>query len=90
LRHCSATLTQRWSNSEAVNAELDTEAGRNELLLDGLTMSAQARGLVLDAHEVYDFTVPPILGAGFGADNITKRDFVVALNLAGQLHSQLR
>lgn len=69
---------------------LESEAGQDELLLGGLAVSANARGLVLDDHEVYDFTVPPILGAGFGADNITKRDFVVALNLAGQLHRQLR
>ena len=34
--------------------------------------------------------VAPILGAGFGAENITKRDFVVPLNLAGQLHRQLQ
>ena len=54
--------------------ELDTEAGQDELLLGGLAVSADARGLVLDEHEVYDFAVPPILGAGFGAaGNITKR-----------------
>ncbi|MDQ1496562.1 MAG: hypothetical protein QOG69_3045, partial [Actinomycetota bacterium] len=64
--------------------------GQDELLLGGLALSADARGLVLDEHEVYDFAVPPILGAGFGADNIIKRDFVVALNVAGQLHGQLR
>jgi hypothetical protein len=53
-------------------------------------MSADARGLVLDEHEVYDFAVAPVLGAGFGVENISNEDFVVALNVAGQLHSQLR
>jgi hypothetical protein len=90
LESIEGTLTRRWATSQAVNAELDTEAGQDELLLGGLAVSANARGLVLDEHEVYDFAVPPILGAGFGADNITKRDFVVALNIAGQLHGQLR
>ena len=89
LESIEGTLTRRWPTSEAVNAELDSEAGQDELLLGGLAVSANARGLVLDDNEVYDFTVPPILGAGFGPDNITKRDFVVALNLAGQLHGQL-
>jgi hypothetical protein len=28
--------------------------------------------LVLDEHEVYDFAVAPIVGAGFGANNITQ------------------
>lgn len=90
LESLEGTLTRRWPTSEAVNAELDSEAGQDELLLGALAESANERGLVLEDHEVYDFKVAPILGAGFGADNITKRDFVVALNLAGQLHGQLR
>ncbi|MEY2524222.1 MAG: hypothetical protein QOJ66_2787 [Ilumatobacteraceae bacterium] len=90
LESIEGTLTRRWPTSQVLNAELETEDGQDELLLGGLAVSADERGLVLDEHEVYDFAVPPILGAGFGADNIIKRDFIVALNLAGQLHGQLR
>lgn len=90
LESIEGTLTRRWPTSHALNAELDTEAGQDELLLGGLAESADARGLVLDEQEVYDFAVPPILGAGVAADNNTKRDLVIALNLAGQLHRQLR
>lgn len=90
LESVEGTLTRRWPTSQELNAALDTEAGQGELLLGGLAMSAHARGLVLDEHEVYDFAVPAVLGGGFSADNITKRDFATALNLAGQLHGQLQ
>jgi hypothetical protein len=42
------------------------------------------------AAEVYDFTLPPGLGGKMEPANVRKMDFVVALNLGGQLHDQIR
>ena len=36
------------------------------------------------------FVVPPVLGGKFDPDNVTVRDFVVALNISGQIHDQIR
>ncbi len=53
-------------------------------------MAAFTAGLDLGTDEVFIFIPPPILGGGIAVENIEKMDFVVALNLAGQLHSQLK
>jgi hypothetical protein len=50
----------------------------------------QGKGVILGANEVYDLVTPPILGGSFDLGNVTAADFVVKVNLAGQLHDQLR
>jgi hypothetical protein len=39
---------------------------------------------------VYDLTHPPILGGHLMPDNLQPTDFVVSLNIAGQLHGQIK
>jgi Domain of unknown function (DUF1851) len=51
---------------------------------------SHGRGLVLKPEQVYDFVPPPVLGGGFDVDHIVATDFVVALNIAGQLHRQVK
>lgn len=70
--------------------KLDTVEGQDLYLLGALAMAADRRGLHLQANEVYDFEIPPVLGGTTDLDNVVKRDFVVSLNLAGQLHNQVR
>jgi hypothetical protein len=53
-------------------------------------MSAEVVGMTLGPDEVYDFTPPPVLGGPLKVENITKMNFVVALNIAGQIHDQVR
>jgi hypothetical protein len=84
------TLSRPWDSVEALRAELNTEDGQDQYLLGGLAMGADRRGVVLGAEQVYVFTPPPILGGGFELDNVGVLDFVVALDLAGQLHDQVR
>lgn len=83
-------LTLIASTRDELQAMLDTTEGQDRYLLGGLAMAAERRGLQLDSNEVYDFTIPPVLGGQTTVDNIVKMDFVVALNIAGQLHDQVR
>jgi hypothetical protein len=83
-------LTHIWANRDAVQAELDTPEGQDRYLLGGLAVAAERRGVILGANEVYDLVTPPILGGSFDLGSVTATDFVVKVNLAGQLHDQLR
>jgi hypothetical protein len=72
-------------------APLDTEDGRDRYLLEGLAAGAyHRRGLRLNADQVYTYVPPPAVTGDFAVERITVFDFVVAVNLAGQLHRQLR
>ena len=59
-------------------------------LLGALAMAAERTGLVPGPDQVYDFTISPVLGDPIEVGNIGVIDFVVGLNIAGQLHDQLR
>jgi Domain of unknown function (DUF1851) len=53
-------------------------------------MAAAARGLTLDANEVYSFSHPPVLGGQIAVENVETMDFDVSLTITGQLHRQVR
>jgi hypothetical protein len=40
--------------------------------------------------EVYAFQIPPVLGGKTDLSNVHVMDFVVALNINGQMHDQVR
>jgi hypothetical protein len=63
---------------------------RDALLLGGLVMSVRSRGMLLAPGQCYDFKLPPILGGAMDLDQIRTQLFVVKLDLAGQLHQQVR
>ena len=84
------TLTCVWADAQALKADLATADGQDRYLLAGLAFGAESRGLIPDAGQVYDFQVPPVLGGALDVDNVHTIDFVVALNIAGQLHDQIR
>lgn len=84
------SLTRFWSSAEELRATLESEAGQDRYLLAGLAMGAHARGITLGPDEVYDLVPPPVLGGGFDLANVRVYDFVVATNLNGQLHRQVR
>lgn len=69
---------------------LNTEAGQGEYLMLELALAAEEAGVEVRGNEVYDFSVPPALGAPLNVGNISATDFVVKLNIAGQIHGQLR
>jgi Domain of unknown function (DUF1851) len=69
---------------------LASEDGNNEYLLAGLVDRARERGLRLAPHEVYDFMTPPILGGEVDEINLRPASFVVALDIGGQIHEQIK
>lgn len=84
------TLSRPWGSADELRAALNTQEGQDQYLLGGLALAAHDRGLALDDGQVYTFEKPPVLGGGFDVENVTVMDFVVAVNLAGQIHEQIR
>jgi hypothetical protein len=84
------TLTRRWDTAEACHAELNTIEGQEQFLLVGLAEAADAAGVVPGEDEVYSFTRPPVLGGEMEPANIELLDFIVSVNLLGQIHEQVK
>lgn len=84
------TLERRWWTRDELTATLAEPAGQDQYLLGGLALAAKRRGLILGADEVYSFTPPPVLGGSFDVENIRVIDVVVALDVAGQIHDEVR
>lgn len=84
------SLQRPWGSLEELKASLETEEGQDRYLLSGLALGAAARGILPGDTEVYAFTTPPVLGGSVDLDNIEAADFVVAVNLAGQIHAQVK
>jgi hypothetical protein len=84
------SLSRPWQNAEALRAELSTADGQERYLLVNLALAAARRGLTPTADQVYEFTQPPVLGGELTLDNVGVIDFVVGLNIAGQIHEQVR
>jgi Domain of unknown function (DUF1851) len=84
------TLQLRWPDTVALHADLETPHGQDEYLLSGLALAAVERGISLGPDQVYDFHPPPVLGGPIQVSNLSATDFVVAVNIAGQIHEQVR
>lgn len=77
------------SMSEFFNL-LQAEDIQDKLLLGGFVMGARNRGMFLGDGECYDFKIAPILGGAMDAEQIEKTSFVVKLDIAGQIHEQIK
>lgn len=86
----SGSLTPFWDSRGELRAALLTEGGRQRYLLAELATAARKRGLILGRDDVYDFRTPPVLGGELEPDNPAVMDFAVAINIAGQIHGQVR
>ena len=82
-------LKRPWDSRDLMGRVLATEDGQDEYLLGGLAMAADRKGIRLGPDQVYDFTHPPALGGSFDVKNIQTIDFVVGVNIAGQIHHQI-
>jgi len=78
------------SNRDELKAALSSPEGQDQYLLAGLAHAAETQGLMLAGSEVFDFTQPPVLGGQFVVENLQPKDFVVSLNITGQIHDQVR
>jgi hypothetical protein len=83
-------LTRPWSTRDEFASAVADETGQDRYLLVGLALAAEERGLAPGPDQVYGFTVPPKLGGGFDPDNVEVIDFVLGVNVTGQLHQQLK
>lgn len=83
------TLTVAWPDREAVEAALQTQDGQDRYLMGELALAAAEQGIVPGPEQVLSFTHPPVLGGPLTVDNLEVQDFVVATNIAGQIHQQV-
>jgi hypothetical protein len=90
LDSVGGTLVSVAPTIEELQSILSTPEGQDNYLMAGLAEAAEREGLLLQASEVFDFTKPPVLGGKLEVDNLVPKDFVVALNIAGQIHDQVR
>jgi hypothetical protein len=90
LDRLEGSLTREWADVQELQQVLDTVEGQDRYLLLGLAVSAQEQGLVPAANEIYEFRLPPVLGAPVEVSNIQVMDVTVALHLSGQLHEQVK
>jgi hypothetical protein len=84
------SLTRPWPTAEQMQAELNTPDGQDQYLLAGLAQAATRQGLVPAEDQIYDFTVSPVLGGAMAPANIGIIDFLVGVNIGGQLYEQVR
>ncbi|WP_425955883.1 hypothetical protein [Xylanimonas sp. McL0601] len=83
------TLTLRWSNAVDLYAELDSPAGREEILLEDILVEALGRGVTPGDDEVLAFMPHPAAGGRLSAESCSPLRFELALSLAGQVHGEL-
>ena len=84
------SLKQVWRTGAELQQAVNTQEGHDQYLLLGLANEAEERGIRLAENEVYSLTPPPVLGGPMDPANISAVDFVVAVDLAGQIHDQVR
>jgi hypothetical protein len=84
------SVSRTWDDTEACRAALRTVDGLDRYLLAGLAEAARERGVNAGSTEVLCFNVPPVLGGPMTADDIQTIDFVVGVDIAGQVHQQVK
>jgi hypothetical protein len=90
LDTAEGTLVRTWPGGDAFMSALDTPEVQDRYLMAPLALAAEAAGLVAGESEVLCFTVPPILGGQFEVSNVDVADFEMTVNIAGQIHEQVR
>lgn len=84
------TLTRRWPDAAAMEADLNTRDTQEQLLMPQLVAIADHMGLRPGEKQILSFKVPPALGGKFTPDNLEVADFEVTVYLAGQIHQQVK
>lgn len=84
------TLTMRWPDAAALQADLNTAEGQDRYLLGGLAVAAQRQGIVPGPAQILTFSILPALGGQISADNVEAMDYAVASSICGQISQQLK
>jgi hypothetical protein len=83
-------LKRLYATRDELEQALKTEEVEDTYLMAPLIDYLVKSGMALSDTQCYDFKVHPRLGGQIGHENVEIRSFVVALNLRGQLHEQVR
>ena len=84
------SLSEPWASQAELQAALNTSDGQHRYLLLPLAVEAEAAGLTPGGTEILSLTVPAVLGGELSVSNISVTEFVVSVNVAGQIHDQVR
>jgi hypothetical protein len=90
LSTLDGTLERHWPDAASLQAAINTRQAQDEFLIVGLVQDASRAGLDPGPQQVLSFKVPPALGGAVAVENLTVEDFVVTVNIAGQIHQQIR
>ncbi|MBX9899297.1 MAG: DUF1851 domain-containing protein [Burkholderiaceae bacterium] len=83
-------LKHVFDTREQLDNALSTEEGQDMYLLSPFVDRAIRDGQSLTESQCYDFKLHPVVGGEVVYENIQRLDFVVALNIRGQLYDQVR
>lgn len=83
-------LQRLFNDREELKQALSTPEGQDKYLLSPFVDRAVRDGLSLNDSQCYDFKIHPVIGGKIAYENMERRDFIVALNLRGQIHEQVR
>jgi len=84
------SLSRVWASAEELWSALKTDEGQDRYLLAGLAAAVDSQGLSPGDSEVYGFKIAPVIGGQIDPANVEVTDFVVSLNILGQIHGQVR
>lgn len=84
------SLKRTWDSRDDCLAALRTTDGLETYLLAGLVEGAHAAGTVANSEDVLTFSLPPVLGGPMEVGNVSTIDFVVGVDMAGQIHQQVK
>lgn len=84
------TLEVRWPTMDDMFAELESEDGRAEYLLEETLHQAEGRGMSLADDEVFAFLPPPAVTGSMAVENLAPLRFAIAASLSGRIHQELR
>ncbi len=84
------SLTRQWSDTEDLQTALNTPEGQDRFLMGGLAVAAAEAGLQPGPSEILNFKIMPVLGGRFAVSNIEVADVLVAFQLTGVTHEQIK
>jgi len=83
-------IKRLFATREDLERAIATEEAHDTYLMSSLIDFLIHTGITLGVTQCYDFKLHPRVGGQIAHENVEARDFVVALNLRGQLHEQVR
>ena len=83
-------LTRVSRTIQEFREKLNQKDFQDQMLSSVWVQAARMRGILLEHGECYDWMLPPALGGKMLPENIQKMNFVVKVNIAGQLHQQIK